>query len=78
MKVEIKTINVISLKKFISKKLMIETLSKVKNLINFSIIKQLQYLGDHYKSQKVPEFHLAEKCKKMMLLMHIKNNNSPL
>lgn len=76
MKVEIKMCNVKSLKKCISKKLMIETLNKVKNLINFSITREFQYLEDHYKNPKVQEYHLQEKCKKMMLLILFKNNNS--
>jgi hypothetical protein len=53
MKVDIKIYNVINLKKCISKKLMIGTLNKVKNLINFSITKEFQYPEDHNKSQKV-------------------------
>lgn len=75
MKEETKTINVKNLKKITNRKSMIEILNKVKNLINFSIIKELQYLEGHYKNHKVQEYLIQEKCKKMMLQMHFKNNN---
>ena len=56
---------------------MIETLSKAKNLINFSTIKQLQFQVDHYNSQiRVPEYLLIGNNNKMMLQMHYKINSS--